>query len=292
MFVFQIVANLGLYGPGVLLIREAMVRWQKGWGSVLLLGAAYGILEEGIALSTLFNSSADPVGQLGFYGHWLGVNWVWMAGILPVHMIFSISLPILLLGLALPGTRGRSLLSRRGIRVVYVILGVDVSVLFLFILRAESFWMGWPIFISSFAAIGFLVLVAYRVPAGILSARSDEPRLGPRRMAIVGALFYPAVLVTEFFGIGVSVPAGVDFVLVIALQGLFLVYVVRVMGSRHNERNLLAFALGLILPIAVFGVLAEIRLPLTLLADLVMVLFFRKLWRKFPSRGLQGFLCL
>ncbi len=52
------------------------------------------------------------------------------------------------------------------------------------------------------------------------------------------------------------------------------------MGSRHNERNLLAFALGLILPIAAFGVLAEITLPLTLLADLVMVLFFRKLWRK------------
>ncbi len=100
-----------------------MVRWRKGWGSVLLLGAAYGILEEGIALSTLFNSSAGPVGQLGFYGHWLGVNWVWVAGILPVHMIFSISLPILLLGLALPGTVGKSLLSRRGIRVAYTVLG-------------------------------------------------------------------------------------------------------------------------------------------------------------------------
>ena len=36
----------------------------------------------------------------GFYGHWLGVNWVWVAGIVPVHMIFSISLPILLVGLA------------------------------------------------------------------------------------------------------------------------------------------------------------------------------------------------
>ena len=47
-FVFQIVANLGLYGPGVILIREAFVRWKKGWASVLILGAAYGILEEGL----------------------------------------------------------------------------------------------------------------------------------------------------------------------------------------------------------------------------------------------------
>jgi len=74
MFVFQLAANLGLYGPGVLLIREASIRWKKGWATVLLLGAAYGILEEGVALSTLFNPNAGPVGELGFYGHWLGVN--------------------------------------------------------------------------------------------------------------------------------------------------------------------------------------------------------------------------
>ena len=107
-FALQLAANLGLYGPGVLLIREAMIRWDKGWASVLLLGAAYGILEEGIALSTLFNPGAGPVGQLGYFGHWLGVSWVWSAGILPVHMIFSISIPILLLGLALPGTGARA----------------------------------------------------------------------------------------------------------------------------------------------------------------------------------------
>jgi hypothetical protein len=57
-FVCGLIANLGLYGPGVLLIREAKVRWYKGWATVLLLGAAYGILEEGIALSTLFNPNA------------------------------------------------------------------------------------------------------------------------------------------------------------------------------------------------------------------------------------------
>ena len=130
MFGFQLVANLGLYGPGVLLVREATVRWKKGWATVLLLGAAYGILEEGVALSTLFNPDASPVGKLGTYGHWLGVNWVWVAGIIPVHMIFSISLPILLLGLAVPRTRGESLLSRRGVRVVSVVLAVDVAFLY------------------------------------------------------------------------------------------------------------------------------------------------------------------
>ncbi|HEY6283669.1 MAG TPA: hypothetical protein VIW22_07070, partial [Nitrososphaerales archaeon] len=58
------------------------------------------------------------------------------------------------------------------------------------------------------------------------------------------------------------------------------VYVVRSAGIGENRRGLLSLALGLILPIAVFGVIAEIALPMTLLADVAMVLFFRRLWLK------------
>ncbi len=169
MFVFQIVANLGLYGPGVILIREASVRWKKGWASILTLGAAYGILEEGVALATFYNSHANPVGKLGFYGHYLGVNWVWVSGILPVHMIFSISLPILLLGLALPETKGKSLVtSRKGIMNLFAILSIDVLVLFFVVFRGEHYWMGWPIFVSSFAAIVILLTLAKSMPDNLL----------------------------------------------------------------------------------------------------------------------------
>jgi len=65
-FFGQLAANLGLYGSGVILIREAMIRWKKGWASVFLLGVAYGIVEEGLALWTLFNPLAQPVGRWGF----------------------------------------------------------------------------------------------------------------------------------------------------------------------------------------------------------------------------------
>ena len=139
MFLFQLAANLGLYGPGVLLVYEARLRWNKGWATVLLLGAAYGILEEGVALSTLFNPDAGPVGSLGQYGHWVGVNWIWVASILPVHMIYSISLPILLLGLALPKTVGRSLLSKRKITIAFAILIIDVLALILVVVRSAGY---------------------------------------------------------------------------------------------------------------------------------------------------------
>ena len=71
LFILFLGANIGLYGSGVILVREAMVRWKKGWVSVFLLGVAYGILEEGFDLWTLFYSKAGPVGNLGYYGHWM-----------------------------------------------------------------------------------------------------------------------------------------------------------------------------------------------------------------------------
>jgi hypothetical protein len=40
----------------------------------------------------------------------------------------------------------------------------------------------------------------------------------------------------------------------------------------------------IIFPERVFGVLAELRLPMTLLGDLLMVLFIRKLWKKYTPR--------
>ena len=291
-FVFGLAANLGLYGPGVLLIREAKVRWQKGWATVLLLGAAYGILEEGVALSTLFNPKAGPVGQLGFYGHWLGVNWIWLAGILSVHMIFSISLPILLLGLALPETNGKSLLkTSRSIKTAFGILSLDVFLLSLLIYFGEHFWMGVPVLLASFAAIASLVYIARKVPTNVLSPKKLFPTKSPLWAGTVGALFYPSVLLAEFFPMGSKLPALIDFPLVILVQLLYLFLVLRIIGRSNNERNLIAFAAGLIVPIALFGVISEIELPLSLSAVIIAIVLLRMLWRKYPKpqETLEGF---
>jgi hypothetical protein len=287
MFAFQLVANLGLYGPGVLLVREAKIRWNKGLATVLLLGAAYGILEEGVALSTLFNPEASPVGTLGTYGHWLGVSWIWVIGILPVHMIFSITLPILLLGLALPETRGRSFLAGRKLELVLLLLGADVASLFLVVWRVEQFWMGWQVFLASWTAIGILVLAARRVPSGAPAVKSETPRVGPVRAIVLGIAFYPAVLLSEFLPAAASVPAAVDFVVVLAVQAAFFACVMRVLGKRQNERVILSLSFGLIVPIAAIGVVAERALPLTLVADAVMVMFFMKVWRRYPVESAQ-----
>jgi hypothetical protein len=282
-FPIQLALNLGLYVPGVLLVREAMIRWRKGLGSVLLLGAAYGILEEGVALSTLFYSNAQPVGNLGYYGHWAGVNWIWVAGILPVHMIFSITIPIVLLGLALPYTRGEPFLSGRKLPATVTVLVIDVIVLMLFVFGVTKFWMGTPVFVGSLLSIAALVYAARRIPADLVRPTTDNPARGPITTLAIGIVFYPCVLLAEGLGEGSGLPAVIDFPLVIAVQALFLVFVLRSIGSQNNERQSILLALGLILPIAAFGVVSEIGLPVILFADVAFALFMRKLLHKYPS---------
>lgn len=43
-----------LYGGGALLAREYTLLWKKDWRSLLLLGVAYAIAEEGLRCKSLF----------------------------------------------------------------------------------------------------------------------------------------------------------------------------------------------------------------------------------------------
>jgi hypothetical protein len=293
MFAFQLLANLGLYGSGSLLIHDARVRWKRGWVSILILGAAYGILEEGVALSTLFDPNAGPVGALGVYGHWLGVNWVWAAGIVPFHAIFSISIPILLLGLAIPDTRLKPLLSRRGTATAFLVLSGDVVILMVAVWRLSGYWMGWPILVLSLLSIGGLVFAAAHTALPLLVNSGGRPVPSPRKSGIIGISFFPAVILAQSLGRGAGIPAALDLVLVVAVQALYLLWVAR-RGLGGAKRSVIAFSLGLLVPIMVFGVLAELELPLTLLADLAVIIFFRELWtssgtpRRPPEPSIDG----
>ena len=281
-FIFQLLANLGLYGSGVLLIHDARIRWNKGWASVLLLGAAYGILEEGVALSTLFDPAAGPVGSLGVYGHWLGVNWVWAAGIVPFHAIFSISIPILLLGMAVPETELKPLLSSRGTVSAFLVMSVDVAVLMVVVWRLSGYWMGWPILVLSLATICGLVYAAHQVVLPSRRALAGRLSAPPRQTALVGLSFFPAVILTQSLGRGAGLPAPLDLLLVVAVQALYLPYLSR-RWPDGSERSAIAFVLGLLLPIMALGVLAELAFPMTILADLAVLVFFRKLWIGYKS---------
>jgi hypothetical protein len=102
--------DIAVYGCGALLIRELARRRGLGWLWIAALGVAYGVVEEGLALGSLFNPELFDAGELG--GRALGVNWVWTEWTLGYHAVWSISIQILLVELLFPARRAEPWLGR------------------------------------------------------------------------------------------------------------------------------------------------------------------------------------
>jgi hypothetical protein len=102
----------GLYGSGAILIRELVRRRGLGWSSIVLLGAAYGILEEGLVITSWFNPYWSDLGKLAFYGRLLDTSWVWALELTIFHAIVSITIPILLTEILFPRIADRPWLGK------------------------------------------------------------------------------------------------------------------------------------------------------------------------------------
>ena len=93
--------DLLIYGPGALLIRELARRCQRGWASILLLGVAYGFIEEGLALQSLFDPHYGTVALWG--ARIFGVKWVYTSVVITwIHPVWSVAIPIALTELLFP----------------------------------------------------------------------------------------------------------------------------------------------------------------------------------------------
>ena len=313
LFYLFLGANIGLYGSGVILIREAMIRWRKGWASVFLLGAAYGIVEEGLALRTLFNPLAPQVGTLGVYGRWLGVNWIWTVGLLIFHAVWSIGLPIFLFGLVFPNLKRTSLVSGKGAvtSTIAFLLSIPIFLLgpilpglkkknlgfgrgigacitaltidSIFLQGIVNYDPGVLLLLFSGLVITILVLAARKLPGDFLKTRFSQPRLSPRKFAILGALLFPASLFAGSIGAGVNAPPFITGLLEITVSMVILVKAFRSMGNSNNQDCKVALGVGLIIPVAIFGLIASFTFavnPLIVLGDLFFIFFSRRLWRK------------
>ncbi len=169
--------NLILYGGGAILVRELTFRWGKGWPTLLVLGAAYGILEEGLLCKSFFDPNWMDIGPLGTYGRWAGVSWVWTAGLTVYHATVSTVIPITLVGLVFPERRGESWAGKRLLVVLAVLLAADVVVGYLFFGADEA--SGRPAYRPPVAAYLLCGLVMAALVALALRLPSPAPRTLP-----------------------------------------------------------------------------------------------------------------
>jgi hypothetical protein len=146
-----------IYGPGALFIRESVRRLDRGWASILLLGAAYGTVEEGLALQSLFNPSLYGAADWG--ARIFGVNGVYAEAAITIHAVWSATVPILFTELLFPESRDMPYLGRIGFVLtgIWYLLGVAL----LAVLTRFSIAPGYvaPPLLRALAALVALLLV-------------------------------------------------------------------------------------------------------------------------------------
>lgn len=114
----------GLYGSGAVIAREIARRRGLRWSGVLLLGAAYGVLEEGLVITSWFNPVWPGASPSSAHGRLLGIDLPLAFWLTVFHAVISITIPVLLVESIFPRRAQRLWLRRRGLMLMIVWLGL------------------------------------------------------------------------------------------------------------------------------------------------------------------------
>jgi hypothetical protein len=211
---FVLLANLLLYGPGALLIRELKVRWRKGWLAVFILAVAYVVAEEGLMLNTLFDPTKNTAGRL-----W-GVNWVWSAGMLVVHSLVSIIMPILLAE-AIYDEKANEAWVKPG--TFYVLLTMfSANVLGFGLLLAPSHRPGAVHYLAEAAIIVACLWLANRVPVPRPAAAETKSSHSPVWLYVASLSGMLATMVASFAAPALPIPGVAKVAMMLAVYLGFL----------------------------------------------------------------------
>jgi hypothetical protein len=256
-FAIDFAFEIGLYGGGALLIREFAVVFRKGWASILLLGAAYGIVEEGFAVHTFFRTTGAPVGSLATYGHAFGVNWLWALGIVAFHATYSIALPILLVGLWYPEVR----LARWFDGAALLVIGAAFLATVALFSTHEGFPPTRGALTVCLLLVAGLVAIAWWVPGRFLSVRPGAAPAGRFELVIVGTLGFAGWLLLLGLASGQRVSAWVAAGLLVLINLVPIAVVLRRVGSDRLEWSEFYFATGMLLALWLWDVPVEFAIP-------------------------------
>lgn len=124
-----------LYGTVAVLIREVARRTGRGWPTMLLLSAAFGLIQAGVIDQSLFNPDfVDEASwdddRLPTFVAGLGVSVKHVVGFVGGHVIWSFCAPIGVVESCVPRIADRPWLGRLGITVMIVLYGLGALVIF------------------------------------------------------------------------------------------------------------------------------------------------------------------
>jgi hypothetical protein len=242
-----------LYGCGAIIARELVVRWGKGWPSLLLLGFAYGIYEEGLLVQSFFNPAWHDLGTLAVFGRVAGVNWVWAEHLTIYHALISIAASVAFVEALYPGRRGERWVASRRWWLANWIGFLGVYLLWQPLLTYDS---------GAWKPLSALVILALALAARLVPARLLPPvkRRAPMPWVFwcAGFLGYFVQFILVYRGADQGAyPFGVALLLVPLFDLLVLGVVLRWSGNgaAWDDRHRLALLGGALSFFLVFGLL-------------------------------------
>jgi hypothetical protein len=224
-------ALIVFYGFPVLLVREVWVRWNLGLPSLLLLGLAYGLLNEGIVAQTLTRPEGLPLPALDGYGVALGINWSWTLLLLPWHATHSMVFPVLLTDALFPREHARPWLRSRSLVISMAVILTVISALPIMGggMRAALFAFGFALAMLALCAAAWRL----RGYGRISLSRTVHPFVS----VVTGMLFYFFSVFLPLAIAGLQLPFAVY-----ALYGcvLCIAFVAMLRSVRHRSLGTLA----------------------------------------------------
>jgi hypothetical protein len=183
-----------LYGGGALLIREVARRRGLGWGAILTLGLAYAVIEEALALQTLFNPNylklnlhlLEPA-----YIPALGMGGAWTIFVLTLHVVWSVGVSIALTEALFPARRTTPWLGRIGLTITALLYLAGLVANAAITLSQDPF-MASPRQLTGAAIVVVIILCAAFLVRTDLRARagtSPSPWVVGALTLVAGSLF-------------------------------------------------------------------------------------------------------
>jgi hypothetical protein len=269
---------IAAYSFPLLVLRELSIRWRLGTVGVFVLGLAYGFLNEGLLAQTLIRAERVPMPNFDHYLYAAGVNFSWVAVIVPWHALIAVLFPLALLAQWFPSCSRERWLGNRTFAILAAILIACVA--FIGLVRAPHVQMR-----------AFLLVMALLVAAASAFRTKQPPRLvapGNRVLPFFfGVVLYAGIFLTPMILASKRVAPAIFFAAVAAVLLIFGL-LGRQIGFAAAQTAAMV-ALGSYFAASVFSMLGGFRRHSmeALLCGCLLAVAFALLWRVNPQSSPQ-----
>lgn len=206
-----------LYGSVALLIREIARRTGRGWPTVLLLAAAFGLIQAGLIDQSLFNPHYGTDRNIPYWDEerlptmldHLGISANLVVDFVGGHVIWSFAVPIAVAESCAPRIAGRPWLGRIGVLLMVTLYLASAALVLDDHFRITGFMTSKAQFVATVACALLLCIAAFLIPVRTVKHAGRVPAPWLIAVLMLGVFGWQTLSPPDWAGVSFSVSTGV-----------------------------------------------------------------------------------